>query len=185
MCGVSAVLRCVLWDALSPAVGNGFPLGVVITTKAIATSFANGMEYFNTFGGNPVACRVGLAVLNVLDVEKLQQNALRVGNYMMARFRELQRSYDCIGDVRGLGLFVGVELVADRGTREPAGALASEIANDMAKRHVFISTDGPFHNVLKLKPPMCITERDGGELSLGSWFVALWFDDCCWSQLTG
>jgi 4-aminobutyrate aminotransferase-like enzyme len=143
------------------AVGNGFPLGVVITTKAIATSFANGMEYFNTFGGNPVACQVGLAVLKVLDDERLQQNALRVGAYMMERFRALQRSHSCIGDVRGLGLFVGVELVVDRETLEPAGALASEIANDMAKRGVLISTDGPFHNVLKLKPPICITRSDG------------------------
>lgn len=84
---------------LCAAVGNGFPLGVVIATRAIAQSFNNGMEYFNTFGGSPVACEVGLAVLRVMDDEKLQHNALIVGKHLLSRLKALQKDFNCIGDV--------------------------------------------------------------------------------------
>jgi len=142
---------------LGKPIGNGFPMAAVVTSSIIAEAFNNGMEYFNTFGGNPVSCEVGLAVLDVIRDEKLQDNALLVGSYLLQRLEELKRRHEIIGDVRGLGLFVGVELVRSRITLEPAGEEADWIA-DQAKEHgVLISTDGPDHNVLKLKPPMCFS----------------------------
>jgi 4-aminobutyrate aminotransferase-like enzyme/Ser/Thr protein kinase RdoA (MazF antagonist) len=145
--------------------GNGHPLGAVVTTPEIAASFANGMEYFNTFGGNPVSCAIGLAVLDVIQTEGLQGHALRVGGYLLDRLRELMPRHPVIGDVRGLGLFVGVELVRDRGTLEPAGEEASYVANRMKEGGVLMSTDGPWHNVLKIKPPLVFTEADADFLA--------------------
>ena len=137
--------------------GNGHPLAAVVTTPEIAASFNNGMEYFNTFGGNPVSCAIGLAVLDVMADERLQVNALEVGNYLMNGLRQLMEKYPLIGDVRGLGLFIGIELVGNRETLEPATAQASYIANRMSERGILLSTDGSFHNVLKIKPPMVFT----------------------------
>lgn len=145
-------------------IGNGHPLGAVVTTPAIADAFANGMEYFNTFGGNPVSCAVGLAVLDVIEQEGLQAHALRVGNRLMDGLRELMPHYPLIGDVRGLGLFVGVELVLDRQQKTPAGEHASYVANRMRDHGILISTDGPDHNVLKLKPPLVFDEQDADRL---------------------
>jgi 4-aminobutyrate aminotransferase-like enzyme/Ser/Thr protein kinase RdoA (MazF antagonist) len=138
-------------------IGNGHPLAAVVTTPEIADSFNNGMEYFNTFGGNPVSCAIGLAVLDVIAEEQLQQHALRVGNHLMDGLRGLMQKHELIGDVRGLGLFVGIELVLDRQTLAPAAALATYIANRMRERGILLSTDGPFHNVLKIKPPLVFT----------------------------
>lgn len=140
--------------------GNGHPLAAVVTTRAIADSFANGMEYFNTFGGNPVSCAMGLAVLDVIEQEGLQANAEAVGAYLLAGFRGLMAKHALIGDVRGVGLFVGVELVRDRVGLVPAGEEARFIANQMRQRGILISTDGPFHNVLKLKPPLVFSQAD-------------------------
>jgi 4-aminobutyrate aminotransferase-like enzyme len=145
---------------LGKPIGNGHPLGAVVTTPAIADAFANGMEYFNTFGGNPVSCAVGMAVLDVIEEEGLQAHAADVGTAFLAGLTALQREHALIGDVRGLGLFVGVELVLDRETLEPAGEHASYIANRMRDHGIFISTDGPMHNVLKLKPPMPFSRED-------------------------
>ena len=145
-------------------IGNGHPLGAVVTTPAIADAFANGMEYFNTFGGNPVSCAVGLAVLDVIEQEGLQAHALRVGNRLMDGLRALMPRYPLIGDVRGLGLFVGVELVLDREQKSPAGGHASYVANRMRDHGILISTDGPDHNVLKLKPPLVFDEQDADRL---------------------
>lgn len=145
-------------------IGNGHPIGAVVTTPAIAEAFANGMEYFNTFGGNPVSCAVGLAVLDVIEQEGLQAHALRVGNRLLAGLRSLMAQSPLIGDVRGLGLFVGVELVLDRAEKIPAGDHASYIANRMRNHGILISTDGPDHNVLKLKPPMVFDEHDADRL---------------------
>jgi 4-aminobutyrate aminotransferase-like enzyme len=121
------------------------------------------MEYFNTFGGNPVSCAVGLAVLDVIEQEGLQQHALEVGNRLLDGLRELQTRYPLIGDVRGLGLFIGIELVRDRETLEPADTEASQVIDEMKVRGFLLSTDGPLHNVLKIKPPMVLTEQDVDE----------------------
>jgi 4-aminobutyrate aminotransferase-like enzyme/Ser/Thr protein kinase RdoA (MazF antagonist) len=141
-------------------IGNGHPLGAVVTTPEIAASFANGMEYFNTFGGNPVSCAIGLAVLDVIEREGLRASALRVGTHLMQALRTLMTRHALIGDVRGLGLFIGVELVVDRDRRIPAPRQASYVANRMRDGGVLLSTDGPDHNVLKIKPPLVFTERD-------------------------
>jgi 4-aminobutyrate aminotransferase-like enzyme/Ser/Thr protein kinase RdoA (MazF antagonist) len=140
--------------------GNGHPLAAVATTRAIADAFANGMEYFNTFGGNPVSCAVGTAVLEVIEEEGLQENALRVGDYLMQGLKDLMGSYALIGDVRGLGLFIGVELVRDRKTLEPAAEEARYIIERMKEEGILLSIDGPLHNVLKLKPPLVFTRDD-------------------------
>src|SRR5262249_3736837 len=141
-------------------IGNGHPLGAVITTRAIADSFANGMEYFNTFGGNPVSCAVGLAVLDVIGDEELQQNALEVGQYLQDGLSQLQQKYSLIGDVRGLGLFIGIEFVRACETLEPADHEATQIVERMKDRGVLLSTDGPFHNVIKIKPPLVFSLAD-------------------------
>jgi 4-aminobutyrate aminotransferase-like enzyme/Ser/Thr protein kinase RdoA (MazF antagonist) len=141
-------------------IGNGHPLGAVVTTPEIASAFANGMEYFNTFGGNPVSCAIGLAVLDVIRDEGLQAHALGVGNRLLDGLRALMVTHALVGEVRGFGLFVGIELVHDRDTREPAGAEAGFVANRMRDRGILVSTDGPFHNVLKIKPPLCFTAHD-------------------------
>jgi 4-aminobutyrate aminotransferase-like enzyme len=145
---------------LGKPIGNGHPLGAVITTREIANSFRNGMEYFNTFGGNPVSCAVGLAVLDVIRDEELQQNALDVGEYLKQGLAHLQAEYPLIGDVRGLGLFLGIEFVRNRETLEPADTEAAQIVELMKERGVLLSTDGPFHNVIKIKPPLVFSRRD-------------------------
>jgi 4-aminobutyrate aminotransferase-like enzyme len=141
-------------------IGNGHPIGAVVTTREIAEAFDNGMEYFNTFGGNPVSCAIGEAVLDVIEAEELQAHAAAVGSALLAGLRELQARHELIGDVRGLGLFVGVELVLDRTTLAPAPGHAAYIANRMRDHGIFISTDGPLHNVLKLKPPLPFSHAD-------------------------
>jgi 4-aminobutyrate aminotransferase-like enzyme len=138
--------------------GNGHPLGIVVTTPEIAASFNNGLEYFNTFGGNPVSCAIGLAVLAVIEDEGLQAQALRVGNYLLDGLRSLQTRHELIGDVRGLGLFSGFELVRDRTTLEPATDEATYIVNRMKDHGILLSTDGPHENVIKIKPPLCFDE---------------------------
>ena len=149
---------------LGKPMGNGYPLAAVITTRAIADSFATGMEYFNTFGGNPVACAVGMAVLDVLEQERLQDNARRVGERLLAGLRQLAARHEVVGDVRGLGLYVGVEMVADRDARTPAAQVADYVVNRAREHGVLISTDGPDHNVLKIKPPLCFADADADRL---------------------
>ena len=141
--------------------GNGHPLAAVATTRAIADAFDNGMEYFSTFGGNTVSCAVGLAVLDVVRDEELQAHARRVGARMIDDLRTLMARHEIVGDVRGSGLFLGVELVRSRETLEPAGEEASFVANRMRERGVLLGTDGPWHNVVKIRPPMVFSEGDG------------------------
>jgi 4-aminobutyrate aminotransferase-like enzyme len=145
-------------------IGNGHPLGAVVTTRAIADAFANGMEYFNTFGGNPVAAAIGLAVLDVIEDEGLQEHARVIGEGLLAGLRELVVRHAAIGDVRGSGLFVGIELVRDRETREPDGPLARDLADLAAERGVLLSTDGRSHNVMKVKPPLVFSAADADRL---------------------
>ncbi len=142
---------------LGKPIGNGHPLSAVVTTREIADAFANGMEYFNTFGGNPVSCAVGLAVLDVIEEEGLQENARVVGDHLLACLGELAARHELIGDVRGHGLFLGIELVRDRETLEPAREEATAVIEAARDRGVLLSTEGPFHNVIKIKPPMVWT----------------------------
>ncbi len=141
-------------------IGNGHPLGAVVTTPAIAAAFNNGMEYFNTFGGNPVSCAVGRAVLQVIREEDLQKRALVTGSYLMNGLQELQQRFPIIGDVRGSGLFLGFELISDPDKLRPATAQAGYLANRARDRGILMSTDGRDENVLKIKPPMCFSETD-------------------------
>jgi 4-aminobutyrate aminotransferase-like enzyme len=145
---------------LGKPIGNGFPLAAVITTAEIADSFNNGMEFFSTFGGNPVACAAGLAVLDVLEEEHLQQNAVRVGAQLLESLRALQARHTLIGDVRGSGLFLGIDLVLDRETREAAPLQASYVVNRLRDRGILAGTDGPHHNVIKLRPPLVFSEAE-------------------------
>ncbi len=149
---------------LGKPIGNGHPLAAVVTTPEIAASFANGMEYFNTFGGNPVSCAVGLAVLDVIEEERLQENARRVGERLRAGLLELAHRHALIGDVRGRGLYIGVELVLDRASLEPAPRHASYIIERLRDHGILLSTDGPLHNVLKIKPPLVFTAADADRL---------------------
>jgi len=149
---------------LGKPMGNGHPLAAVITTAEIADAFANGMEYFNTFGGNPVSCAIGMAVLDVIENEGLQQNAQRAGRRLLEGMRELQAKHPIIGDVRGLGLYAGIELVTSRETLEPAPEHADYVINRLRDHGLLISTDGPLENVLKFKPPIVFSEINADEV---------------------
>ena len=153
--------------------GNGMPLGAVVMTKEVATKFESmNVEYFNTFGGNPVCAAAGLAMLDVLEKQNLKLNALEVGNYLMDRFRNLQdrqqqqrlQGNGCaplIGDVRGSGLFVGIELVRDHKTLEPATAETSYLCTTLKEKyHILSSIDGMHDNVIVVKPPLTFTKSD-------------------------
>lgn len=150
---------------LGKPIGNGHPIGAVVTTPDIAASFNTGMEFFSTFGGNTVSCAVGLAVLEVMESENLQQNALSAGDRLLAGLNRLKDKYAIIGDVRGAGLFVGIELVRNRKTLEPAGAEAAFIADRMRDLGVLLGTDGPYHNVIKIRPPMPFSMDDADLLA--------------------
>lgn len=146
-------------------IGNGHPLAAVVVTEEIAEAFDNGLEYFNTFGGNPVSMVTGLTVLKVINEERLQQHALVTGNYLMDLFRKLGEKHVLIGDVRGHGLFIGVELVKDLETREPAVPEIDIIVELMKQRGFLLSTDGPLHNVLKIKPPLVFSKQNAKDLA--------------------
>ncbi len=150
---------------LGKPIGNGFPLGAVVTTPDIAAAFDNGMEFFSTFGGNPVACAAGLAVLDVLRDERLGDNCLKVGARLRGRLERLLDLNPLVGDVRGLGLFLGVELVRDRDTLEPADDEASYVVNRLRDEGILAGTDGPHHNVVKIRPPLCFSETDADFLA--------------------
>lgn len=145
-------------------IGNGHPLAAVITTRAVAEKFTNGMEYFNTFGGNPVSSAIGMEVLKVIEEEQLQENALKIGKILIEGLERLKEKYEIIGDVRGCGLFLGFELVKNRESLEPAAEQATYLANRMREHGVLMSTDGPLHNVIKIKPPMCISIENAEEI---------------------
>ena len=147
---------------LGKSMGNGHPIAAVVTTKEIADKFNNGMEYFNSFGGNPVSCSIGNEVLNIIEDEDLQKNALEVGSYLITQLRTLDHSL--IGDIRGIGLFVGIELIKNKELLSPATSEAKLIENHMKDHGILISTDGPDHNVLKIKPPMIFNHENADEL---------------------
>jgi 4-aminobutyrate aminotransferase-like enzyme len=139
-------------------IGNGHPLAAVACTEAVAQAFANGMEYFNTFGGNPVSAAIGLSVLKVIKKEKLQENALEIGEFLKGRLVKLQKDFPLIGDVRGEGLFLGFELV-EKG-KIPATEKTAYLANRMKEHGILMSVDGPQNNVIKIKPPMCFSREN-------------------------
>ena len=140
--------------------GNGHPMAAVVCTREVADAFANGMEYFNTFGGNPVSCAIGRAVLSIIKKEELQKQAKHVGDYLKNKLIHLQKKYPIIGDVRGHGLFLGFELVRNQETLEAADKEATYLVNRMREHGVLMSMDGPLHNVIKIKPPLCFTKNN-------------------------
>ena len=145
---------------LGKPIGNGHPLAAVVTTRKIADCFANGMEYFSTFGGNPVSCAIGLSVLQIIKEERLQENAEKLGAYLKMKLIELKETYSIIGDVRGEGFFLGIELVRDKQSLEPADKEANYLVNRLKDHAILLSTDGPLHNVIKIKPPMCFDKEN-------------------------
>jgi len=145
--------------------GDGHPLAAVVTTPEIAAAFARRYGYFNTFGGNPVSAAVGLAVLRVLEEEQILQGVHDTGAVLRQGLEALAERHDLLGDVRGKGLFFGVELVRDRASREPAPAEAARVREHLRENGVLLGTSGPFHNVLKIRPPL-VFRRQHAELLL-------------------
>ena len=149
---------------LGKPIGNGHPIGAVVTTTEIADSFNNGMEFFSTFGGNNVSCAIGKEVLDTVIDEGLQLHADQIGEHLLAGLKDMMKRHEIIGDVRGSGLFLGVELVKSRETLEPATTEADEVINLMRSQNILLGTDGPFHNVLKIRPPMPFNAQDADRL---------------------
>lgn len=145
--------------------GNGYPVSAVVTGAEVVNVFQQHAHYFNTFAGNPVACSAAMAVLDVIDSENLQDNALEVGNYIMDGLKALAERHSLIGDLRGSGLFIGIDLVEDRATREPATQKAQQAVNLLKDRGVLIGSTGPFDNVLKIRPPITFS-RDNADFLL-------------------
>jgi len=153
------------WDVvpdmvvMAKGIGNGVPLGGMTTRPEIAEVLTN-RTHFNTFGGNPVSMIQGLATLEVIDEENIQQNALEVGTYLQQSLVELQAKHTLVGDVRGMGLMLGVELVRDPQTKEPASAETADIMEWTKQRGLLLGKGGLYGNTLRIKPPMCITKDD-------------------------
>jgi 4-aminobutyrate aminotransferase-like enzyme len=147
--------------------GNGFPMGGIATRATLLDRFAAEVKYFNTFGGNPVAAAAGLAVLDVIRDEELVKNANRVGGYLMNGLREIGNRHMQIGDVRGSGLFIGLELVGDRDAKEPAPEIASQLINRLRHRGILIGAAGRWGNTLKIRPPLCFT-RDNADMFIAA-----------------
>lgn len=145
---------------MAKGIGNGFPMAAIVTTPEIAKSMSKAL-HFNTFGGNPMASAVGIAVLDVIEEEQLQKNSLEVGTYFLKSLEALKERFDIVGDVRGKGLMIGVELVSDRKTKEPLSAPhVLEIWETCKDMGVLYGRGGLSGNVLRIKPPMCITKSD-------------------------
>lgn len=143
---------------LGKPMGNGHPIGAVVTTSKIAKAFESGPEFFSSFGGNPVSCAIGLSVLNIIEKEGLQKHAKEVGCFLKNALLSLSKKYPEIYEVRGLGLFLGIEFIADSGT--PNTELAKFIKEGLKEKHILTSTDGPYNNVLKIKPPLSFSKTD-------------------------
>ena len=146
---------------LGKPMGNGHPIAAVITTTKIANTFNNGMEYFNSYGGNPVSCSIGNAVLDVIDSNKLQKNATNVGNYFLYKLTKLKNKFpNHISEVRGKGLFLGIDLIKKGDNFLPNYTLATKIVNQLREKGILLSIDGPFHNVIKIKPPLVFNKSN-------------------------
>jgi len=149
---------------LGKPMGNGHPLAAVVTTDEIARSFENGMEFFSSYGGNPVSCSIGMAVLEVIEEEELQKNALETGDFLKQRLRKLAKKYAEIGDVRGFGFFLGIEFIKNQESLEPHTKLAKHAKNQLKENGILVGTDGPYENVIKIKPPMCFNKSNAQHL---------------------
>lgn len=146
---------------LGKPMGNGHPVSAVVTTEEVAESFKRtGIEYFNTFGGNPVSCAIASAVIDVIEDEKLRDHATEVGDYFKSSLKTLMDKHPIIGDIRGHGLFIGVDLVKDRQTREPHTKAAEHAVSRFREEKILMQRDGPFENVLKMKPPMKFSKEN-------------------------
>ena len=141
-------------------IANGLPMAMVVTTPEIAAKYNTGMKYFNTFGGNPVSCAAAMAVMDVIEEEGLKQNALETGNYFLEQLEQLKRKHSLIGDVRGKGLYLGIEFVTNRQTKTPAKAANYYISERMKEKGIIIYPNGKFDNCLKIKPPMVFNKAD-------------------------
>ncbi|MFK8021474.1 MAG: aspartate aminotransferase family protein [Pseudomonadales bacterium] len=150
--------------AMGKPMGNGHPIAGVVSSPELVNGFREDVMYFNTFGGNPVSCAVAQAVLNVMQDEKLVENADAVGRTIRDGLAQLQNRFDAIGDVRGPGLFVGLELVSDRETKTPATDLARRVVNRMKEKQVLISKIGPGDNILKMRPPIVFSHANADQL---------------------
>lgn len=150
---------------LGKPIGNGHPLGVVVTTREIANSFAKGPEYFSTFGGSNLSCRIGKEVLDIVDDEGLMENARVMGNKLLNGLRDMQAEFNLIGDVRGYGLFIGLDLVKNLETRAPGTYIADYVKNRMRDYRILIGSEGPADNILKIRPPLTIDD-EGVEMIL-------------------
>ncbi|MCA9071666.1 MAG: aminotransferase class III-fold pyridoxal phosphate-dependent enzyme, partial [Planctomycetaceae bacterium] len=155
---------------MAKGIGNGVPLGACVTRPEIAQMMAKRI-HFNTFGGNPVSMTQGLATLEVIDRDNIQQNAREVGGHLKARLEELQGRHDLIGEVRGMGLMLGVELVRDRQSKEPASTETADVMELAKDRGLLIGKGGLAGNTLRIKPPMCLTKDDAD-------FLAVCLDEC-------
>jgi 4-aminobutyrate aminotransferase-like enzyme len=144
---------------LGKPIANGHPMGAVVCTQEIADSFSKGVEFFSSFGGNPISCAIASTVLDIIEDEKLQENSKVVGDYYKSELQKLQQKNKCIGDVRGSGLFLGIEIVNPT-DNSPHTFLAQKLKNELRKKHILVGTDGPFDNVVKSKPPMCFTKEN-------------------------
>jgi 4-aminobutyrate aminotransferase-like enzyme len=153
---------------LGKPMGNGYPLGAVVTRPEILEAFCARFGYFNTFAGSPVAAAVGHAVLDVIQREGLMENALRVGDRLRQDIKKLSIRHPAIADVRGAGLYIGVELIEESpgpaGGREPAPALAKAVLNGLRERHVLIGAAGRSGSVLKIRPPLCFSAANADQL---------------------
>jgi 4-aminobutyrate aminotransferase-like enzyme len=143
---------------LGKPLGNGHPVAAVVCTEEVADKFANGMEFFNTFGGNPVSCAIANEVLEVVQDQKLQSNAFEVGNYLKSRLKLLALEHPILGSIRGQGLFLGIELITPEGF--PLPVQADYLVNRMKNSGILMSTDGPDHNVIKIKPPLIFSIKN-------------------------
>lgn len=144
---------------MAKGIGNGCPLAAVVTTPQIASVLAKRI-HFNTFGGNPVVCAQGKAVLEVIEQENLQTNSLNIGNYILAGLEKLKLKHNVIGDVRGKGLMLGIELVKDRATKEPAKSECAQVLETCKDMGLLLGKGGLYGSVIRFSPPMCLTQAD-------------------------
>ena len=144
---------------MAKGIGNGCPLGAVVTTPKIAATLAQ-RTHFNTFGGNPVACAQGRAVLEIIEQEKLQENSLTIGSRLLAGLNQLKEKHKLIGDVRGKGLMLGIELVKDRQSKEPAKEECAQILETCKEMGLLLGKGGLWGQTIRFSPPMCVNEQD-------------------------